>query len=85
MIRTLPLALVLLFGCGEPEPRSPADDGAGGSEAPATDSPPEPEHCYVQSVDGQTGCWAEAADACDEVCGAPCLCTEAIVDNTCGC
>ncbi len=67
-----------------------ADPSTSGGEAdpaadPAMGDEPAAESCYVESVDETTGCWASADEACTEVCGAPCTCTEATANNTCGC
>lgn len=95
MLRSLLTALAIaLAACGgaddataaSSEPDTSGDEGAmepsGDETAGTTDGS---ESCYVVSVDDQEGCWDDADTACDEVCGAPCVCTEATVNNTCGC
>jgi len=89
------LAIVTLAACGgagddatasDSEPATSGDEGAmepSGDETAGTADGSE--SCYVVSVDDQEGCWDDADTACDEVCGAPCVCTEATANNTCGC
>ncbi|HJL15488.1 MAG TPA: hypothetical protein RMH99_07535 [Sandaracinaceae bacterium LLY-WYZ-13_1] len=84
------LFATLLFAsaCGgaSQTPSEPATDGTAGATAePGTADPAAGEDCYVESVDDQPGCWDDADAACDEVCGAPCVCTEASSRNSCSC
>ena len=83
---------LLLVACGGPaeaEQEESVGNDVVDTELDTTDddtaAEPSGSDCYVIRVGEQEGCWADADEACSEVCGAPCMCTEATVNNTCGC
>ncbi|MEM6954985.1 MAG: hypothetical protein AAF645_04825 [Myxococcota bacterium] len=57
----------------------------GGSDSAGQSSSSGGEGCYIETVDGEDGCWADVEEACTFAQCDDCSCTEISGGNTCTC